>query len=39
MDELKKYLQNHAEELNLDEPRPQVWQNIQQETQAVRRGR
>jgi hypothetical protein len=30
MDELKKYLQNHAEELNLDEPRPQVWHNIQQ---------
>jgi hypothetical protein len=37
MDELKKYLQNHAEELNLDEPRPQVWQNIQRETQPVKR--
>jgi hypothetical protein len=37
MDELKKYLQNHAEELNLDEPRPQVWQNIQQETQAAKK--
>jgi len=32
MDELKKYLQIHADELNLDEPRPQVWQNILQET-------
>ena len=32
MDELKKYLQNHADELNLDEPRLQVWQNIRQET-------
>jgi hypothetical protein len=37
MDELKKYLQNHAEELNLDEPRPQVWQNIQQETQTAKK--
>ena len=32
MDELKKYLQKHADELNLDEPRPQVWQHIQQES-------
>ena len=32
MDELKKYLQKHTDELNLDEPRVQVWQNIQQET-------
>ena len=32
MDELKKYLQNHTDELNLDEPRSQVWQNIRQET-------
>lgn len=37
MDELKKYLQNHAEELNLDEPRPQVWQNIQLETQTTKK--
>jgi hypothetical protein len=37
MDELKKYIQNHAEELNLDEPRPQVWQNIQRETQPVKK--
>lgn len=28
MDELKKYLQQHADELDLDEPRPQVWQQI-----------
>jgi len=32
MDEFKKYLQNHIDELNLDEPRAQVWQNIRQET-------
>jgi cytoskeletal protein RodZ len=31
MDELKKYLQKHAEELDLDEPRLQVWQQIRQE--------
>jgi hypothetical protein len=37
MDELKKYIQNHAEELDLDEPRPQVWQNIQRETQPVKK--
>lgn len=37
MDEFKKYVQNHAEELNLDEPRPQVWQNIQQQTQAEKK--
>lgn len=28
MDELKKYLQQHADELDLDEPRPQVWERI-----------
>ena len=32
MDELKKYLQNHADELNFDEPHPQVWANIERET-------
>ncbi len=37
MDELKKYLHNHAEDLNLDEPGPQVWQNIQRETQPVKK--
>lgn len=31
MDELKKYIQTHADELDLDEPRPQVWQQIRQE--------
>jgi hypothetical protein len=31
MDELKKYVQSHAGELDLDEPRPQVWQQIRQE--------
>lgn len=37
MDELKKYLHNHAEDLNLDEPGPQVWHNIQRETQPVKK--
>jgi hypothetical protein len=37
MDEFKKYIQNHAEELDLDEPRPQVWQNIQRESAAVKK--
>src|SRR5258705_5346800 len=37
MDELKKYIQNHAEELDLDEPRAQVWQNIRRETQPVKK--
>ncbi|MEO7532106.1 MAG: hypothetical protein ABIS69_11860 [Sediminibacterium sp.] len=37
MDELKKYLQNHTEELDQDEPRPQVWHNIQQQTQATKK--
>ncbi len=37
MDEFKKHIQNHAEELDLDEPRPQVWQNIQRESQAVKK--
>jgi predicted ribosomally synthesized peptide with SipW-like signal peptide len=37
MDELKKYLQNHEGKLDLDEPRPQVWQNIQRESQQVKK--
>jgi hypothetical protein len=37
MDELKKYIRNHAEELDLDEPRAQVWQNIQRETQPAKK--
>jgi hypothetical protein len=37
MDEFKKYLQNHADELDLDEPRPQVWQNIRQEVSGVKK--
>ena len=37
MDELKKYIRNHAEELDIDEPRAQVWQNIQRETQPVKK--
>lgn len=31
MDELKKYLLTHKDDLSLDEPRPQVWQQIRQE--------
>lgn len=34
MDELKKYLQQHADELDLDEPRPQVWQQIRSEVEV-----
>jgi hypothetical protein len=37
MDELKKYIQNHAEELNLDEPGEQVWDAILRETQPVKK--
>lgn len=37
MDELKKYIQHHADELNLDEPRPQVWQNIRHKTEPVKK--
>lgn len=37
MDEFKKYIQNHAEELDLDEPRPQVWQNIQRDSGAAKK--
>ncbi len=37
MDELKKYIQSHAEELNLDEPGAQVWQNIQRQTAAPKK--
>jgi hypothetical protein len=37
MDELKKYLQKNAKELDLDEPRPQVWQKIRQEVGAPKK--
>ena len=37
MDELKNYLQQHTEDLNRDEPRPQVWQNILQQSQPVKK--
>jgi hypothetical protein len=37
MDEFKKYIQNHAEELDLDEPRLQVWQKIRRESAAVKK--
>jgi hypothetical protein len=37
MDELKKYLQSRADELDLDEPRPQVWKNIRQEVSGVKK--
>ncbi|NCI47719.1 hypothetical protein [Sediminibacterium soli] len=32
MDELKKYLRQHADELDLDEPRSQVWERISGQT-------
>lgn len=32
MDELKKYIQNHAGELDVDEPGPQVWEQVRQHT-------
>lgn len=31
MDELKRYIRQHADELDLDEPRPQVWDRISQQ--------
>lgn len=37
MDEFKKYIQNNREELDIDEPRTQVWQNISRETQGVQK--
>lgn len=33
MDEFKKYLQQHREDLDADEPRPLVWQKVQQQIQ------
>lgn len=37
MDELKKYLQQHADKLNPDEPRAEVWQRIQQQTAGTKK--
>lgn len=37
MDELKKYLQQHAHKLNPDEPGAEVWQRIQQQTATVKK--
>lgn len=37
MDEFKKYLQQHLTELDADEPRERVWQNIQQKTAPVKK--
>jgi hypothetical protein len=37
MDELKKYLQNHADNLHQDEPGPQVWENILRETESPKK--
>jgi len=37
MDELKKYMQQHLAELDSDEPRERVWQNIQQKTTPVKK--
>lgn len=37
MDQFKQYLQQHAGELDTDEPRPLVWQKIQQELDAPKK--
>ncbi|MCW3088435.1 MAG: hypothetical protein JWQ78_1821 [Sediminibacterium sp.] len=37
MDELKKYLQKHASELDRDEPRQQVWEQIRQEAGTAKK--
>ena len=37
MDELKKYIQQHTDQLDQDEPRVQVWQNIQHATAPVKK--
>ncbi|NCI48524.1 hypothetical protein GWC95_01225 [Sediminibacterium roseum] len=37
MDEFKKYIQNNARELDLDEPGEQVWQNIRRGSAAVKK--
>ncbi len=38
MDELKKYLQNHKDELDLDDPSQVLWDNILQKTEPVKKG-
>lgn len=35
MDELKKYLRQHADQLDLDEPRLQVWEQIKQQSASA----
>lgn len=35
MDEFKKYIRDHAKELDIDEPREQVWQNIARQAQPA----
>lgn len=35
MDELKKYLRQHADQLDLDEPRLQVWEQIKQQSAST----
>ena len=37
MDELKKYIQQHTDQLDQDEPRVRVWQNIQHATAPVKK--
>ena len=37
MDELKKYLQQNAAGLDVDTPRPQVWENIEKATAAPKK--
>lgn len=35
MDELKKYIRQHADQLDLDEPRLQVWEQIKQQSASA----
>ena len=37
MDEFKKYLKNHRDKLDLDEPGQQLWENIRQKTEPAKK--
>ncbi len=36
MDELKKHIQQNADQLNVDEPSPLVWERVREEVQSVK---
>lgn len=38
MDELKKYIRQHADRLDLDEPGPRVWEQIREQSAPVKKG-